>query len=84
MKMSLKSMEPTFANKVLPKKTLDLPMLIAHMTITMQTSIAERNKQIVQSSMLMMMIQMQTYQMKMKKYVQFVRTDLVKKLNWGK
>jgi hypothetical protein len=33
---------------------------------------------------MMMTIQMQTYWMKMKKYVQFVRTDLVQKLNWGK
>jgi hypothetical protein len=33
---------------------------------------------------MMMTIQMQTYKMKMKKYVQFVRTDLVQKLNWGK
>jgi hypothetical protein len=39
--------------------TLELLTLIAHLTITMQTSIPEHNKRIVQSSMLMMMIQMQ-------------------------
>jgi hypothetical protein len=77
-------MEPTFAIKVSLKKTLELPMLIAHLTITIQTSTPERNKQIRQSSMLMMTIQMHDYQIKMKKYVQFVRTDLVQKLNWGK
>jgi hypothetical protein len=33
---------------------------------------------------MMMTVQMQTYQMKMKKYVRFVRTDLVQKLNWEK
>jgi hypothetical protein len=33
---------------------------------------------------MMMTVQLQTYQMKMKKYVQFVRTDLVQKLNWEK
>jgi hypothetical protein len=59
MKMSFKLMEPTFAIKVFPKKTLELPTLIAHMTITMQTSIPEHNKRIIQSSMLMMMVQMQ-------------------------
>ncbi len=82
--MSFKSIEPTFAIKVSLKKTLEFPMLIAHLTITMQMSTPEHNKQIRQSSMFTMTIQMQTYQMKMKKYVQFVRTDLVQKLNWGK
>ncbi len=42
--LSFKSMEPTFAIKVSPKKTLKLPMLIAHLTMTMQTSTPERNK----------------------------------------
>jgi hypothetical protein len=59
MKMSFKSIEPTFAIKVSLKKTLELPTLIAHLTITMQTSIPECNKQIVQSSMLMMTNRMQ-------------------------
>jgi hypothetical protein len=49
MKMSFKSMEPTFAIKVSLKKMLELPTLIAHLTITMQTSTPECNKQIRQS-----------------------------------
>jgi hypothetical protein len=36
-------------------------MLIAHLTITMQMSTSECNKQIKQASMLMMTIQMQAY-----------------------
>ncbi len=52
-------MEPTFAIKVSPKKMFELPMLIAHLTITMQPSTPEHNKQIVQSSMLMMTNRMQ-------------------------
>ncbi len=51
--------EPTFAIKVSLKKMLELPTLIAHLLITMQTPTPERNKQIRQSSMLMMTIQMQ-------------------------
>jgi hypothetical protein len=41
-------------NQGIPKDTLELPTLIAHLTITIQTSTPECNKQIVQSSMLMM------------------------------
>ena len=53
-------MEPTFAIKVSLKKSLELPMLIAHLPIiTMQMSTPERNKQVGQSLMLMMTIRIQ-------------------------
>jgi hypothetical protein len=52
-------MEPMFAIKVSPKKSIELPMLTSHQPITMQMSTPECNKPIVQSSMLMMTNQMQ-------------------------
>jgi hypothetical protein len=46
-------------NQSVPKEIIELPMLISHQPITMQTSTPECNKPIVKSSMLMMTNQMQ-------------------------
>jgi hypothetical protein len=48
-----------FAIKVSPNKSIELPTLISHQPITMQTSTPECNKPIVQLSILMMTNRMQ-------------------------
>jgi hypothetical protein len=58
VKISIKWMEPTFANNAPPAKTFQSPTSIAHQPI-MQVSTPGRDKRLLQSSMLMMTIPLQ-------------------------